>query len=98
MAHAKRALMAKRNRNTIALLGTAGLTLALAGGISAAAAAAPATDTPTRNAIASHEITLGEEEISDVSLATHYVFDHDNARTVRRGIKFGAGGCGCSHG
>jgi hypothetical protein len=98
MAHAKRALMAKRDRKTIALLGTAGLTLALAGGISAAAAAAPATDTPTRNAIASHEITLGEEEISDVSLATHYVFDHDGARTVRRGIKFGAGGCGCSHG
>jgi hypothetical protein len=97
MAHAKRVLMAKRNRKTIALLGTAGLTLALAGGISAATAA-PVTDTSTRNAVTSHEITLGEEEISDVSLATHYGFDHEHARTVRRGIKFSAGGCGCSHG
>lgn len=43
--------------------------------------------------------TLGEEEISDVSLAT-YVFDNENGRTSMRGIKFGAGGCGgcgCSH-
>ena len=28
-----------------------------------------------------HEITLGEEEISDVTLATFYVFDKENAGT-----------------
>jgi hypothetical protein len=28
-----------------------------------------------------HEITLGEEEISDVSLATFYVFDKENPQT-----------------
>jgi hypothetical protein len=30
---------------------------------------------PAQNTGMSHEITLGEEEISDVSLATFYVFD-----------------------
>jgi hypothetical protein len=30
-----------------------------------------------------HEIFLGEEEISDVSLATFYVFDKENARPRR---------------
>jgi hypothetical protein len=33
---------------------------------------------PTRNTAASHEITFGEEEIADVSLATFYVFDKEN--------------------
>ncbi len=97
MSRAKQASTRKRNRKTLALLGTAGLSLSLVSGISAASAA-PAADAPTRNAVVTHEITLCEEEISDVTLATYYVFDHENARTLRRGIKFGAGGCGCSHG
>jgi hypothetical protein len=33
---------------------------------------------PTQNTAASHEITFGEEEIADVSLATFYVFDKEN--------------------
>ena len=45
------------------LLGAAGLSLSLASGAPAA------TVGP-----AAHETTLGEEEISDVSLATFYVF------------------------
>jgi hypothetical protein len=69
-------------------------TLSLAGGI-LAASAAPAPEASTRNTAVSHKITLCEEEISDVSLAISYVFDNENARTFRRGIKFGAGGCGC---
>jgi hypothetical protein len=42
----------------------------------------------------SHEIILCEEEISDVSLATFYVFDNENAGTFRRRIKLAQGGCG----
>jgi hypothetical protein len=96
MSNAKQASTRKRNRKTVALLGTAGLSLSLMSGISAASTA-PTANSSARNTVVGHEITLGEEEISDVSLATHYVFD-ENVRTFRRGIKFGAGGCGCSHG
>jgi hypothetical protein len=38
-------------------------------------------DTPTENT--APVITLGDEEISDVSLATFYVFDNENAGTHR---------------
>jgi hypothetical protein len=45
-------------------------------------------DMPTaRNTAFNHEITLGEEEISDVSLATFYVFDKENAGTLRSDIQ-----------
>ena len=64
-------------------LGAAGLSLSLAGGVSAASAA-PTADIQTQNTKLSHEITLYEEEISDVSLATFYVFDNENAGTFRR--------------
>jgi len=50
---------------------------------------------PTPKTGMSHEITLCEEEISDVSLATFYVFDNENAGTFRRRIKLAQGGCGC---
>jgi hypothetical protein len=48
---------------------------------------APAADMPTPKTGMSHEITLCEEEISDVSLATFYVFDNENAGTFRHRIK-----------
>ena len=51
------------------------------------------------------EITLGDEEVSDVSLATFHVVDKENAadgqRLYRKNPGGGAcGGCGggCSHG
>jgi hypothetical protein len=47
----------------------------------------------------SHEITLSEEEISDVSLATFYVFYKEGSRAVGPGVRLsmgaGCGGCGC---
>ena len=73
-------------------LGAAGLSFSLATGISAAAA--PAPDIETQDTGVSHEVTLSEEEISDVSLATFYVFDNENAGTFRRRIKLAQGGCG----
>jgi hypothetical protein len=40
-------------------------------------------------------ITLSEEEISDVSLATFYVFDNENAAVHRPGLQLArARGCG----
>ena len=97
MSHAKQAsTKRKRSINAVPVLSAAGLSLSLASGASAAIGR-PAADMPTPKTGMSHEITLCEEEISDVSLATFYVFDNENAGTFRRRIKLaqGCGGCGC---
>jgi hypothetical protein len=73
------------------VLGAAGLSLSLAGGVSAATAA-PVADVLTQNSVVSHEITLDEEEIADVNLATFYVFDKENAGPSRHGVRLA---CGC---
>ena len=64
-------------RKVVPVLGAAGLSLSLAGG--ASAAGGQVADVLTHKAVVSHEITLGEEQIADVSLATFYVFDKENA-------------------
>ena len=62
--------------------------LSLAGGASEAAVG-PAGDIATENT--APVITLGEEEISDVSLATFYVFDKENAGAHRPGLQLARG-------
>jgi len=83
MSHTKQTSKQKRRACAVPLLGAAGLSLSLASG-SPAATEGPAADIPTQNTGVSHDITLGEEEISDVSLATFYVFDKENAGTFYR--------------
>jgi hypothetical protein len=83
----------KRKRKGKALmLGAAGL---LAMGGSATAAVDPLTTADVQR------VLLGEEEISDVSLATFHVFDRETAqagvRLARGGCGHG-GGCGCGRG
>ena len=93
MPQAKKPSKRKHRACAVPLLGAAGLSLSLASGAPAA------TVGP-----AAHEITLGEEEISDVSLATFYVFDKENPSTpglqlVRHGGCRGYRGCrGCHRG
>src|SRR5215472_15205217 len=69
----------KRNtqKKVAPALGVAGLSLAMTGGASASVAGS-AVDVPVQNTITHHELFLGEEEISDVSLSTFYVFDKEN--------------------
>src|SRR5262245_15966073 len=73
----------------VPLLSAAGLSLSLA------SSAPAATVGPV-----GHEITLGEEEISDVSLATFYVFDKENPQADLQLVRHGGcgghghGGCG----
>jgi hypothetical protein len=104
MAHAKQASRRKRRRTALPALGVAGVSLSLAGS-AAAATSGLATDIPSWDTAARHEIALGEEEISDVSLATFYVFDKENAGASEhgQGLKLargcggggrGGGGCG----
>jgi hypothetical protein len=98
MSDAKQASKRSSRARAVTVLGVAG-TLSLAGGASVAAVG-PAGDTPTKN---KPVITLREEEISDVSLSTFYVFDNENAGVRRPGSQLaqktrrprqGCGGCG----
>ena len=79
MSHGKRNSKRKGRTKAVTVLGVAGA-LSLAGGASGAAISPPG-DTPTENP--APLITLGDEEISDVSLATFYVFDNGNAGADR---------------
>jgi len=98
MSHAKQTSK-RRSRAKAATLGVAGA-LSLAGGASGAAVS-PASDTPTKNT--APVIALGEEEISDISLATFYVFDNENAEAHRPGLQLAKrthrhGGCAVHRG
>jgi hypothetical protein len=87
----------KRVKAALPALGAAGLTFSMVGG--ASAAAVPANDAmQSTNYSPNHQITLGEEEIADVSLATFYVFDKEAAASTKEGnIQLAAGcrGGGC---
>ncbi len=93
MLRAKQASKRKHRGKAVPVLGAAGLSLSLASGVSAATSGSTA-DMLMRNIGVSHQITLCEEEVFDVSLATFYVFDKENAGTFRRGVRLAAGG-GC---
>src|SRR5450631_3077468 len=108
----KSAMASKKtsNRNGLkeAALGAVGVSLSLAGGASAATTG-PATDVQAQNTAQRQQVTISEEEMSDVNLATFYVFDKENAGTSQlsgekvawwRGCRCGVGcrrcwGCGC---
>jgi len=95
----------RKRRKAVPVLGAAGLSLTLASGASAAIDR-PAADMTTRHAPVTQEITLAEEDMSGVSLATFHVFDKDasGARELAAGgrggraLGGGCGGCGCGHG
>jgi hypothetical protein len=90
MAHAKQPSRGQRLKKTAPMVGLAGLSLV---GGATTAIGGPAANMPTQATVPSHEITLGEEEISDVSLATFYVFDKEHA-TAQPDLLLAAGGCG----
>ena len=100
MSNAKQAPKRKRGAKAVPVLGAAGL-LSLVGGAAAAATnGAPVADLPTQKTAPNHEIILGEEELSDVSLSTFYVFDKESAKS-QLGDKVawrGCGGCRCGCG
>jgi hypothetical protein len=95
MPQVKQASNRKRGtKAAVSALGAAGLTFSLLG--SATASAVPAADVPQTTAFAPNEaITLGEEEIADISLATFYVFDKEK---VGSGVQVARRGCHGSRG
>jgi hypothetical protein len=100
MSRTKKTSKRGRVKKALPAFGVAGVSLAIAGGASAATPVT-AADTQSQNASSRHEIFLGEEEISDVSLSTFYVFDKEGAAKSQLGEKvaWGCGGCrGCGRG
>jgi hypothetical protein len=104
MAQAKRTSKSKRRNKVVPVLGVAGMSLAVAGGGASASTAGSVADVQSQNTAARQVITLGEEEISDVSLSTFYVFDKENAAAPKGekvawgrcgGCRCGGGGCRC---
>ena len=93
MSRVKQSPKRRRRSSAVPVLGAAGLSLALASGASAATAS-PDANVLMQNAGAGHEITLREEEVADVSLATFYVFDKENAASLRPGVRIAMGMCG----
>ena len=79
----------RRNKAAVSALGAAGLTFSLLG--SATASAVPTADAAQITAFAPNEaITLREEEIADISLATFHVFDKEK---VGSGVQVAYRGC-----
>jgi hypothetical protein len=96
----KRSSKGKRPSKALPALGFAGMSLTMASGACASTSEASSNTSPPSQ---KHEILLGEEEIFDVSLATFYVVDKENAgpppRFQKRRLAAGCGaGCGCSFG
>jgi hypothetical protein len=96
MPRVKQASQRKRvTKAAVPALGAAGLTFGLMGG--ASATTTPAFDAPQKLDFSpAHAVTLGEEEIADVSLATFHLFDKENAGGAQVQVAWGCGGCrGC---
>jgi len=95
MARTKRASKQRPRKMALPALGAAGMTLAIGTG---ASATTPLASVPPQDTDLGPVITLGEEEIFDVSLATFYVFDRETTGTSQLGgVQLAAGcrGCGC---
>jgi hypothetical protein len=78
MSQAKRAAKGKRPSKAVSVLGIAGASLAVSTNASLA-------DIPSQHTAPFQFITLGEEEISDVSLATFHLFYKEGHGTPRSG-------------
>jgi hypothetical protein len=93
MSRVKQTSTKKRVMKSVPVLGAAGLTFSMVGG--ASAAAVPTSDVAQSPTVGlGHQVTLGEEEIADVSLATFYVFDKENTASAKGGVQLAWRGCG----
>ena len=97
----KRSSKSKRRSKALPALGFAGVSLSMASGACASISEASANTPPPSQG---NELFLGEEELSDVSLATFYVFDKETTGRppLAQQLKLarcGGGGChGCGGG
>lgn len=104
MSQTKRASTTKRSIKTVSVLGVAGATLAASASGSSAGMMVP------NIAPSAHGPYFGEEEISDISLATFHVTNPGQSQSLPPGILLAHGhghghgghgchrGCGCGRG
>jgi hypothetical protein len=98
MAQARRASRSKRSGKAVSVLGLAGVSLAASTGGSPASMP-PQDAAPFQALTFGQSVTLDDEEISDVTLATFHLFDKDAAGALPSAVQVAAhGGCGCGHG
>src|SRR5271169_5543850 len=88
-------IKSKRRSKALPALGLAGVSFSLASGACASTSEATANTLSTSQS-QTHELLLGEEEIFDVSLATFYIYDKENAGPsgLPQNLKLARGGCG----
>src|SRR5688572_17241520 len=94
MPKSKRASKRKLLKEAVPLVGAVGASLTLAGGASAAVGPVE----PSRATAWGPILTLTEEELSDVSLGTFYVFDRERSGLKGEEHARGCGGCGGARG
>jgi hypothetical protein len=87
MPRAKRNLKVKRPSKVLSVAGIAGAFLASSSSGSVA-------DIPPQNMAPFQVLNLGEEEISDVSLATFHFVDGESPETLLPRVQLARGGCG----
>ena len=96
MARAKRTLKVRRPSKVLSVAGIAG------GAFFASSTSGSVADIPPQSTAPFQVLHLGEEEISDVSLATFYVFDKENTGPPQLAQKLRVArcgrGCGCGRG
>jgi hypothetical protein len=93
MARVKQTSKRKRSRTALPVWGAAGVSLAMAG--SASAAVEPTPNAPSHRTASPPVINLLEEELSDVSLSTFFIYDRENT-AAPRGEQYAQRGCrGC---
>jgi hypothetical protein len=95
---AKRSSKRKRPSKALPALGFAGVSLSMASGACASIGGASANTPPPSQG--NELFPFGEEELSDVSLGTFYVFDKENAGApLAQQLRLARGGCGgCGRG
>ena len=106
MPKTKRAPNGKRLKKAVPVVGAVGASVAMAGGAYATGVANSSPDVSSRDTTLGPQINLSEEELSDVSLGTFYVFDKEGFGKPGQQYAIivacggcggcrGCGGCGC---
>src|SRR6516225_9454591 len=94
MPKTKRAPNGKRLKKAVPVVGAVGASVAMAGGAYATGVANSSPDVSARDTTLGPQINLSEEELSEVSLGTFYVFDKEDLSMAGAHYAARCGRCG----
>ena len=94
MSGTKREKSRKRLKKVAPVAGVVGASMALAGGTYAMGVANSSADVSARDTTLGPQINLSEEELSDVSLGTFYIFDKEEMGKLGEQYAARCGRCG----